>query len=520
MIRSFTVVLFVMATLLIPGAAAVRGELAFDADEGYRVDGSAEVRFPFARMNVWPADIEGTIVFEQVTGVLRSITGKDAFLGPDSNPIPVPQEGPDIESRDVTNATLVFVLDRETLAGSIASLGEGCICIRANVSGEVKHHWRRTDSSTTADDPNDQRVDVTWKAGWGILNADLMPTPQGADFDLTGAFEFRFDRAGNFSLDGEESRRIGRWDVREPGDPEGPGLRHTRYERLYFKGTIGSSSLHLPSGWSLAGPSIAWHVDGNVDWVNAAGTGEVDGAAVQFTDGTIAAAGVTAIALTRTGTTGADVDTVRFRANGNWSRLQIDDDVFSNAQVARPLAANPYMVPTLAAVVVALVLATGKIITFLYTRIAPGAVLKNPRRKLVFEIVTAEPGIHKRDLQRRIGCAWGVLNFHVRMLRETGHVRTETRGLYTLVYPVGVADAVGSGGTDIPHPVARAIYQAIPVGSDPIPFADLRDRTGISRQLLNYHLRMLKRHGMIEDVNQGKARAVSRVVAASPRARS
>lgn len=55
-------------------------------------------------------------------------------------------------------------------------------------------------------------------------------------------------------------------------------------------------------------------------------------------------------------------------------------------------------------------------------------------RKRVYDTIRKSPGLHFRELQRRIGVATGTLDYHLHFLRKNGFIRAEQAGGFLRYY--------------------------------------------------------------------------------------
>jgi DNA-binding transcriptional ArsR family regulator len=133
----------------------------------------------------------------------------------------------------------------------------------------------------------------------------------------------------------------------------------------------------------------------------------------------------------------------------------------------------------------------------LYSRIAPARLLAHPARDRMLAHVRADPGLHARELQRRLELAHGVFSHHLQRLQEGGLLRVVPDGALRRLYPTGTA-------TPAPTPPLgkRALDAITRRGS--VSAAILADELGVSRQALHYHLKRLAIDGRIRGVTQGR----------------
>lgn len=124
-----------------------------------------------------------------------------------------------------------------------------------------------------------------------------------------------------------------------------------------------------------------------------------------------------------------------------------------------------------------------------FARLDRDELLSHPTRAALLREVRDSGGLHLRELHRRVGGAWGAFAFHVRTLVQAGHLRERRQGRYVVVVAAGARPAPCA---PVCQPLARRILDALPHDGAPVALVDLRDRLGVSRQLLDYHLRRLE----------------------------
>lgn len=138
----------------------------------------------------------------------------------------------------------------------------------------------------------------------------------------------------------------------------------------------------------------------------------------------------------------------------------------------------------------------GVAIAALYTRISPSNVLLNKERSLLIAHIRAHPGLHLRELQRFLQCGWGTLYYHVGVLRRAGLITLRTVGKHTIVGLTGDLQSEATSPLKV-RGAARTIYMILLDGAWRTQ-AELSARTGVSRQLVSYHLHALEREGKVE----------------------
>ena len=133
----------------------------------------------------------------------------------------------------------------------------------------------------------------------------------------------------------------------------------------------------------------------------------------------------------------------------------------------------------------------GYCLAVLYSRFGRHEVLTNKERLRLLELVSKEPGLHLRAIQRRLGFGWGKLHYHLTLLEKAGLVSLQTRGNRRVVSATGHHVEVLSTDAMIRHEIRKA---------GPLTRLDIARRLGISRQLVAYHVRKLTARGeVVED---------------------
>jgi len=63
------------------------------------------------------------------------------------------------------------------------------------------------------------------------------------------------------------------------------------------------------------------------------------------------------------------------------------------------------------------------------------AVALTPRDR-IFSTIAQNPGLHFREIQRRVGYATGAMQYHIDYLKKKGHIREEKEGKFSRFYAV------------------------------------------------------------------------------------
>lgn len=487
---------------LLPLAAAAPGQVAFTTDAPLTLDAAFEGAF--AGGEGFVADERGTASLDLLAnGTLTLWTWRKVATGLAEYRLEDPQ------ARDVPldGAHLEWVALEEKLGAGIVADAPVAVTVVGSARdvgtpARLLHASERGvgDGSPLFVAPN---LGIHWEAGWIPLGtADLSKVPLDAFPELDRPV-LRLDGAvrlnlvgGNITVDGR-TYRLGDW-VESAFTPGGE-VRTVWHRRALLSADDAAGTLTPSATWGFAAPDLVWSVNGKLRATRATGEARTPSGTTTFEDATLD--------LELAGRVQLDVATLRptaYAADGEVRALRVD-----GAAIATPEGPSIAPVATLtlsALLLLALtkvgqaLLATGA--ASLYTRLASSELLAHPQRRRIHDVVAAEPGIHQRELHRRLGGAWGPFVFHLRMLEKGGHVRLVPQGAYTLVYAGGAAIAEHA----IPHPVARAVYEALPQDGATLPLLDVCVRVGASRELVNYHLKALEARGLARRVDIGGGR--------------
>lgn len=127
-----------------------------------------------------------------------------------------------------------------------------------------------------------------------------------------------------------------------------------------------------------------------------------------------------------------------------------------------------------------------------YARIWGDALIENPRRRHLVQLVRETPGIHTRELQRRCGLQWGVFSGHLHVLVRAGHLTLVRDGRYRRVHARG---GLSVGMAWVPHAIPRCLLALLRDG--PLPANACRERLGVTRQRLDHHIARLVDAGLV-----------------------
>lgn len=363
-----------------------------------------------------------------------------------------------------------------------------------------------------------ERVAWAWEPGWLFTGAYSEATTPFAGFPLHESSRTRAWMQGNLAIllvggnvsftdaAGEpRAYRLGSWSAADD-DATGPMpiREHVfRYLILYVEGAAGEGP--VGGNWGVAAPEMTWRISDTARWTNASGSwrDETTGVITRFRDESVVASGEFDILPVASPAATSALVPPRYDARG------VDTlRVGSATVVVPPDGGNAAATAAVGVGAGVSLLLLARLALVLYTRIKREELLDHPARRAIHDVAHAAPGTPARELQRATGLAWGAFNLHLRALVQGRYLRTERVGHYLLVYPMG-AHSPG-----IPSPAARTVFAAIPADGTPVSVVACRESVGMSRQLMDHHLKSLANRGLVE-IGRDERRG-ERVVARAP----
>lgn len=126
---------------------------------------------------------------------------------------------------------------------------------------------------------------------------------------------------------------------------------------------------------------------------------------------------------------------------------------------------------------------------------SPEDILEHKTRKVVYNYITAQPGVSFGTIRSVFVLAEGTLRYHLNYLEKHGKVKSEMKGSHRCYYPLeGSATPLRPFYDFDPNtltPVQRRILGLIQE-SPGITTRELDERTGLGMRVLQYNIRKLK----------------------------
>ncbi|MBI4162132.1 MAG: winged helix-turn-helix transcriptional regulator [Candidatus Aenigmarchaeota archaeon] len=128
-------------------------------------------------------------------------------------------------------------------------------------------------------------------------------------------------------------------------------------------------------------------------------------------------------------------------------------------------------------------------------------------RKRIYDCIVASPGLHFREIQRRVGIATGSIDYHLHYLHRHGLVRTENIGKYVRYYPLtkNFSDEEKKFISLLRQKNVRRILIYIIERKTANP-ADIAAVLGFSPSTLSWYLKKLEESGIIVHTKRGRFR--------------
>ena len=133
----------------------------------------------------------------------------------------------------------------------------------------------------------------------------------------------------------------------------------------------------------------------------------------------------------------------------------------------------------------------------LYSRITNGQVLKQDTRRNIYDYIASNPGACFSSIMKDLKLKNGVTSYHLAMLEREGYIKSKNTGSFKRVY------VKGTSTQEVPlSKIRRAIIQII-MDNPGISQTDIASKLGLSNQVVNYHIRIMKEANFVNIVKDG-----------------
>jgi DNA-binding Lrp family transcriptional regulator len=132
-----------------------------------------------------------------------------------------------------------------------------------------------------------------------------------------------------------------------------------------------------------------------------------------------------------------------------------------------------------------------------YSKINSSEVLDNRVRANIFDLVSNNPGISFKTITRELRISNGTAQYHLRVLEKCDYINSRRTGKHTRYYTAGEST---SDMSEIQEKIVSVIRK-----NSGISQSDIAKNLDISRQLVNYHVRILTEKKVITVENQSNS---------------
>jgi DNA-binding transcriptional ArsR family regulator len=120
-------------------------------------------------------------------------------------------------------------------------------------------------------------------------------------------------------------------------------------------------------------------------------------------------------------------------------------------------------------------------------------------RERIFALIDDNPGIHFRDICRRLEKQIGVVEYHVYILKKFGFITANRDGRFTRFYTKTAAldDVARNVIAAWQRPIEKTILSQLIASPDSVPVRAVVQATGVTTQAVTWHLNRLVSCGLI-----------------------
>jgi predicted transcriptional regulator len=138
----------------------------------------------------------------------------------------------------------------------------------------------------------------------------------------------------------------------------------------------------------------------------------------------------------------------------------------------------------------------------MYSKIRKEKLLNNAIRNRIFEYVKENPGKHYRGILKDLNLPMGVLSYHINRLEKAHFLTSRQDGMYRRFYIPGPKAEMRFVLSDVQRSILNVIRD-----NKGISQAKIAKEIGVSRMVVNYHVNILDRAGLIFVESRGRESA-------------
>lgn len=138
----------------------------------------------------------------------------------------------------------------------------------------------------------------------------------------------------------------------------------------------------------------------------------------------------------------------------------------------------------------------------MYSKIKRDNLLKHAVRRRIHEYVKENPGAHYRAILDDLDLSMGVLTYHLNRLEKGEYLRSRQDGMYRRFFVTGRKTEVRFFLSDIQESILATIRS-----NQGISQSKIAESIGVTRKVVNYHVRILDQAGLIYMEDRGRETA-------------
>jgi predicted transcriptional regulator len=116
------------------------------------------------------------------------------------------------------------------------------------------------------------------------------------------------------------------------------------------------------------------------------------------------------------------------------------------------------------------------------------------------------PGLHFREIQRRLSIATGALDYHLKVLTNSGAIKSERQGRFLRFYPRDINDYDTRLWSALRQTRKRKILIFLTL-NEIAHYRDIVNELHLSPSTVTWHLKELERAGLIVSKRDGKRKS-------------
>jgi len=138
----------------------------------------------------------------------------------------------------------------------------------------------------------------------------------------------------------------------------------------------------------------------------------------------------------------------------------------------------------------------------MYSKIKRENLLKNALRKRIYDYIKENPGFHYRAILADLDLPMGVLTYHLNRLEKARYIKSKQDGMFRRFYVSGRKTDMRFFLSDIQLSILNVIKEHRGISQSKIA-----EKISVSRKVVNYHINILNKAGLILVESHGRETA-------------